>query len=328
MRFAAPLALLALLVVPIALVGWHVLRRRRHRHAVSYTNVAVLAGVIHGRPGFRTWLPPALALAALTVLALGVARPQLSSRILRPHGTVVLVINASGPPLAGAGTPASFARAKALALDFVRRLPATTNVGIISIGSDEVEIKDAGGAPSDDVNIVSYPIRDRRVLRLGIAAIERGLGGGIDDGLAEALGFLRRRPARRSVNGSRRADRHPAGAILLLSDGTDTTGTAAALHAARRASRLRIPIDTVALGVAGDPGGAPGAGVLARIATTSGGRFTATTSQSPLAGVSRQIGFATVARRSRELTFALDGAGAVLVAAAMIGALAWRPRLP
>ena len=46
MRFETPLALVALLLVPLALLGYVAIERRRARYAVHYTNIEVLAGVV------------------------------------------------------------------------------------------------------------------------------------------------------------------------------------------------------------------------------------------------------------------------------------------
>ena len=96
MSFAAPLALLALVLVPLAAFGYWLLQRRRARYAVRFTNLDLLASVVERSPGWRRHLPPALALLALTALILAVARPQAVTKVPREGGVVVLTIDVSG----------------------------------------------------------------------------------------------------------------------------------------------------------------------------------------------------------------------------------------
>ena len=76
MTFVWPLALLGLVLVPLAALGYWWAQRRRARYAVRFTNLDLLASVVERSPGWRRHLPPALALLALAALIVGVARPQ------------------------------------------------------------------------------------------------------------------------------------------------------------------------------------------------------------------------------------------------------------
>ena len=75
MSFGHPLLLLTLLVVPAAILALRLAERRRMRYAVRYPNVDVLAGVVAGR-SWRRHVPTGLALLALAVLCVAVARPH------------------------------------------------------------------------------------------------------------------------------------------------------------------------------------------------------------------------------------------------------------
>ena len=60
MTFASPELLLGLLLVPIALIGYLFVQRRRSRYAVRFTNVDLLSNLVSRSPGWRRHLPPLL----------------------------------------------------------------------------------------------------------------------------------------------------------------------------------------------------------------------------------------------------------------------------
>ena len=75
MTFATPLALLALLLIPLVILALVLARRRRIRYAIRYPALDVLAGVVERERRGR-WIPAALLVLALTALLLGAARPM------------------------------------------------------------------------------------------------------------------------------------------------------------------------------------------------------------------------------------------------------------
>jgi Ca-activated chloride channel family protein len=74
--FAWPLALLGLLLVPVAVGAYAIAERRRRREADSFANPALLPNLLAARPGRKRHLPPLLALGALAALLVGLARPH------------------------------------------------------------------------------------------------------------------------------------------------------------------------------------------------------------------------------------------------------------
>src|SRR5262249_34372485 len=74
MTFEAPLLLLTLLALPVAVLVLALVQRRRKRYAVQYTNLDVLAGVAGRGSAWRRYLAAALFLTAVAALCVGVAR--------------------------------------------------------------------------------------------------------------------------------------------------------------------------------------------------------------------------------------------------------------
>ena len=68
MSFEWPLLLLALVIVPLALMAYIRAQRRRARYAVRFTNLDLLANLVERSPGWRRHLPAALYLLALSLI--------------------------------------------------------------------------------------------------------------------------------------------------------------------------------------------------------------------------------------------------------------------
>jgi Ca-activated chloride channel family protein len=310
----SPLGLLALLGVPLALLV--PLARRRAAPAVSFTNLEVLAGVTSRSRSFRSWLPPALGVAALAALGLALARPELRTTSVSRSTTVVLAVDTSGSMQSTDVLPTRLAATKRAALAFLAQLPASVRVGVVSF--------------DQDAQVVAFPTRDRTVLRSAIGSLEPGSRTALGEGLARSLDLVRAsaRPARRSA---------PTGLVLLLSDGRNNAGLVAPLDAAQRALAVGVPVDTVALGT--NPGidasgmnpyaDTPDPDTLAAMADATGGRFFSAATASSLTGIYRGLG-STVARthKRHEATVAFVALGAALLAGSTALALAWRPSLP
>ena len=95
MSFASPELLLGLLLVPIALIGYLFVQRRRSRYAVRFTNVDLLSNLVPRSPGWRRHLPPVLYLAAISALAIGLARPSMVLAVPREEATIMLTMDVS-----------------------------------------------------------------------------------------------------------------------------------------------------------------------------------------------------------------------------------------
>src|SRR5262245_25846166 len=138
MSFAWPFALLLPVVaVPLLVAAYRdLLRRRADRRAQLAALGLVPTGTAAsgGTPGAvgggrardrRRHVVPALFLAALTLLLIGLARPQATIAEPRREGTVVLAFDTSGSMAADDLRPTRMEAAKAAARTFVERQPET-----------------------------------------------------------------------------------------------------------------------------------------------------------------------------------------------------------
>jgi Ca-activated chloride channel homolog len=340
MSFGHPLLLLTLLVVPAAILALRLAERRRMRYAVRYPNVDVLAGVVAGR-SWRRHVPTGLALLALAVLCVAVARPHATALVPKERATIVLVLDVSGSMQAQDVRPTRFAAAQRAVRTFLARVPPRIRIAMIAFAGD--------------AEVAAPPTTDRELLRTSLKSIGSlpiYAGTAIGDALAVAvdvaeqavsgrpykppafLGFV---PPRTAL---KRADTKRLASILFLSDGHQTFGTLAALEGARRAKDAKIPVYTVSLGTRGGVLGhefhgahpvpvPPDPATLAAIADTTGGKFFDAQSAGALQSAYSKLGSSLGRTPGKtEVTYAfLAGAAGLLVAAGFLSSL-WSPRLP
>src|SRR5262245_57220904 len=136
MTFASPELLLGLLLVPIAIGLYVLVQRRRHRYAVRFTNVDLLANIAPKTPAWRRHVPPVLYLVAITALVIGLARPSMVMAVPRDEATIVLAIDVSRSMRATDVEPTRLAAAQKAANDFVDQLPSSFKVGLVVFSTD------------------------------------------------------------------------------------------------------------------------------------------------------------------------------------------------
>jgi Ca-activated chloride channel family protein len=323
--FEWPLALLLLLLVPLAIAGYLLIQRRRITYAARFTNLDLLANVVERSPGWRRHLPAALALAALAALFVALARPQASVARPRSHATVVLALDISGSMSATDVQPTRLAAAKEAARNFLDQLPKSFRVGVVSFSTTAQVV-----APATD---------DRELVRAAIAALQPSGGTAIGDAIVRSVqvGRAAQAAARRGDAGGRR---RPF-SILLLSDGANTSGVDP-LDGSARAKKARAPVYTIALGTQNgvvqrlDEFGnlrtipvPPDPDTLRQVAEQTGGRFFEAPSEGDLKDVYERLGTRVgFVQERHELTYAFAaGAAALLLAAGTLSAL-WFNRIP
>src|SRR5436190_17023293 len=155
MNFGHPLLLLTLLVIPVGIVLYLlVARRRRMRYAVRYTNVDVLAAVVAtGRP-WRRWIASGVFLLALATLCVAVSRPHVHKLVVSDNATVVLVLDVSGSMQAIDVKPTRLAAAQRALHIFLDKVPPRLKIGLV-LFAGEAQV---ATPPTSDHGLVSEAI--------------------------------------------------------------------------------------------------------------------------------------------------------------------------
>jgi Ca-activated chloride channel homolog len=315
MSFAAPVWLLGLALVPLAVLALLVSRRRARRYAVRFPALPALRAAAGGASAWRRRLPAALALAALAALVVAMAKPQRTVAVPIERASVMLVTDHSRSMQANDVKPDRLRAAQKAASAFVDRLPRPVRVGIVAYS----DAPDAVQAPTDEHDDT------RRIIDSQIADGATATG----DALQVTLDTL----TQQRQNGKR-----PPSAIILLSDGKTTVGRDP-VEVAREAGRLKIPIYTVALGTSdatvpnplyGPPlSVAPDPETLRQIARASGGRAFTAEDANRLANIYSSLGSQLGTKDTkREVTAAFAVGGVLLLLGAAAASLRFNGRLP
>lgn len=319
MSFISPLALLALLALPLVVLGQVGAQRRRRRYPVRFTAMSTLATVASEEPPWRRHIPFALFALALTALVLSIARPQHTVAVPVERASVVLVTDVSRSMSATDVSPTRLEAAQRAAQAFLDKVPRQLRVGLVSF--------------SDSAQSLQTPTTDHDLVARALKTLQPISGTATGAGLRTALDDLQ-------VGGDPSVRRPPA-AIVMLSDGSATDGTAA-YEVATEAKRQHVPIYTVALGTPDGtitltgPDGIPQTlpvppdpEALGRIASLSGGEAFKATDSDQLGAVYNRLGSEIGTKpEKREITVVFAGAALLLLAGAMAASLSMNGRLP
>ena len=327
MTFIWPWMLLSLLLVPLLVREYRRLVRRRADRRAELAAVGLVAprAVSSGR---RRYVPPVLFLAALTLLLIGLARPEATVAEARREGTVVLAFDVSGSMAATDMTPSRIEAAKAAARTFVRRQPSTIRIGVVAFG--------------DSGLITQQATTDRATVLAAIDRLTPQGGTALGRGIQTSLSLIAGKTVQlNDDNGSIEANGqdlgyHGSAAVILLSDGENTSGPEP-LEVAQVATTAGVRVYPIGLG---SPQGtvmeidgfqvatALDEPLLRQIASTTDGEYFPAADQQALAKVYRSIDpLWTVHARWIEVTALFAVAAALLLLSGVGLSFAWFGRV-
>jgi Ca-activated chloride channel family protein len=323
MTFRDPTLLFGLILVPIAMLAYGSLQRRRRREARAFSSPGLLGNLVTARPGPRRHLPPVLLALALAALIVALARPQRSVAAPQRAATVMMVTDVSGSMNATDVTPDRLQAAQQAARKLTDALPQPLRLGLIAF--------------SDAPAVLVPPTTDRETVKRGLDQLRAS--GGTAMGLALQRGLEIARTPVPDASGTR-TQRLPA-ILVLLSDGKDTVGGISPLDVAQQAKAVGIKIYTIALGTpqgeveVRDPFGftqrirvPPDTGTLKEVARISGGRFYTAADAGKLESIYANLGTRLSSQpEQREVTYAFAGGALVLLLASGALSLAWFGRM-
>ena len=347
MSFSTPLALLLLLLVPLLLGAYLWQLRRKRKHALRYSSVALIKAALPRRPPWHRHVPVALFLASLAALALATARPNMSVEVPLGRTSIILALDVSRSMCATDVEPNRLAVAQEAARTFVEDQVAGTRIGIVAFaGFAELIVPPT--TDKDDLTDAIDNLTTSRGTVIGAATMKSV------DAIAAVNPAVPPIGADLAGGATAPGDYVPD-IVVLLTDGANTRGIGpveAAQHAADRGVRVytigfgtttptamvctreQLGADVLFEGGFAGGGAPPGnfrqflvidEPTLRSVADLTGGAFYRAEDANQLrdvfAGLPNQI---ELQQQDREITVAFAIGAAVLVSAAMVLALRWR----
>ena len=256
MNFLWPEFLWLLLALPLLVLVYLSLLRRKRKLAVRYASLSIVKEAMSGGGALRRHIPPALFLLALAAMLIAAARPMAVVTLPSNQQTIILAIDVSGSMRATDVQPSRLVAAQNAAKSFLGELPRHVKVGIVAF---------AGSA-----QVAQSPTTNREEL---VTAIDRfqlqratATGNAIVISLAtlfpdagitlESMQVGRERQHGRAIDADRTEKKeftpvapgsYPSAAVIMLTDGQRTTGVDP-IEAAKIAADRGVRVYTVGIG--------------------------------------------------------------------------------
>lgn len=252
MSFQWPHLLWLLVLLPLLVLLYVWLLKRRRKSTVRLASIAVAREALGKGPGWRRHVPPALMLVALAALLLAVARPMAVITLPLAQRTIMLAMDVSGSMRAEDVKPNRLKASQDAAKAFIQALPRDVRVGIVSFAGTAAVVQAPTLSRDDLVAAI-----DRFQLQRGTAT-----GSGIVLSLAtlfpdhgiEIAHITGQRNMPRALGDPPKKEFTPvepgsynSAAIIMLTDGQRTTGPDP-LDAAKMAAERGVRVYTVGVG--------------------------------------------------------------------------------
>ncbi|NRF40454.1 VWA domain-containing protein [Pedobacter sp. LMG 31643] len=281
MEFANPGFFWLLLLVPL-MIGWYIWRNKRLQGTMRISSVKSFMGAKKSGYGVLRHYSIALKSLALIAIIIGLARPQsaLSWQNSTTEGIdIVIATDISGSMLSEDLKPNRLEAGKNIAIDFIKDRP-DDRIGLVVFSGE---------------SFTQCPLTiDHDVLINLFKGINNGMiedGTAIGMGLATAVNRLKDSEAKSKV-------------VILLTDGSNTTGSIPPVTAAEIAKQMNVRVYTVGVGTKGfapypvkTPFGVQyqqvpvtiDEGTLSSIAKITGGKYFRATNNDKLKEIYQQI---------------------------------------
>jgi Ca-activated chloride channel homolog len=257
LTFLWPQLLWLLLAVPLLVLLYLWLLRRKKKLALRYASLSIVKDALGTSQSVRRHIPPVLFLLAITAMLFAASRPFAVVSLPMTQETIILAMDVSGSMRATDVKPNRLVASQNAAKAFLAELPRNVKVGIVAF---------AGSA-----QVVQPPTLSREDL---VAAIDKfqmqratAIGSAIVVSLAElfpkegidlsAITYGNQRPRGVAIDQAPKAEKkefvpvapgsYGSAAIILLTDGQRTTGVDT-MEASKMAADRGVRVYTVGVG--------------------------------------------------------------------------------
>lgn len=354
MNFLWPGLLVLLVLIPITIVAYIILMRRRRRYAVRYSSLSLVREAASHQTKWRRHLPFVLFLFTLASLVLALARPVATVTVPSNKSTIILALDVSRSMCSTDIPPNRLEAAKDAAQAFIQNHKSGRQIGIVAFAGFAELIQ----PPTTDLQLLYDAVENLNTARrtaIG-SAILRSI-----DAIAEVDNRIA--PSDNIAASSGTVDLPPSDAafsphiIVLLTDGASNAGPYP-LSAATQAAVRGIRVYTIGYGTtnntspmdcgesfSGDQSNFDGGGfqfdaqtgsrdfrrqldetTLKQIAEMTGGTYYTATSANELEKVFQNLpSFVVATRETIEVGVLFTAFAAVMIILAMILSLRWHP---
>jgi len=365
MDLLSPLALVLLGLVPLLLVAYLWVLRRRQRVTVRYSSLSLIRAALPDQARWRRHFPFALMLVALASLVIALTRPIAVMAVPTNQTTIILAMDVSMSMCSTDILPNRLEVAQSAARTFIEQQKPGTQIGIVAF--------------SGFAEIVQTPTTDDEVLQTAVDSLLTGRRTAIGSGILRSLDAIAEidpsvPPSSPGKPNDPKIIPVAKGAyvpdiIVLLTDGANNAGPQP-LIAAQQALDRGVRVFTIGFGTekggefpncsrrflgneppdprfgggqgggfggggfSGGQGGGPGGGfrrgidevTLKKVADLTGGTYSSAESASDLVQVFRDLPTNLIVKHeTTELSVGFAALAAILVTMAMTLSMLWRP---
>jgi Ca-activated chloride channel family protein len=253
MNFLWQEALWLLLLLPLLVLAYLWLLKRRKKTAVAWSSLAVVKEAMGRQRLWRRHVPPAMLLLALATLIIASARPTAVVTLPLVEQTVILAMDVSGSMRAADVEPNRLVASQNAAKAFLAELPKSVRVGVVSFAGTAAIVQPPT-LSREDVSAAIDRFQLQRATAIGsgiilsLAAIFPDAGIDLSQVtgarlMPKALGETKPEKEFTPVEpGS-----YDSAVIVLLTDGQRTTGPDS-MDAAKMAADRGVKVYTVGVG--------------------------------------------------------------------------------
>jgi Ca-activated chloride channel homolog len=258
--FLWPEFLWLLLLLPLLVLLYIWLLRRKKKIALRYASLSIVREAMGKGQSFRRHVPPLLFLMSLAAMLVASSRPSAVVSLPSQRETIMLAMDVSGSMRATDVLPNRLVASQNAAKAFLADLPRNVRVGIVAFAGTAAVVQQPTLSREDLVTAI-----DKFQLQRGTA-----IGNGIIVSLSElfpdagidlaSMQYGRERPRGTSIDQASKDDKagkkefvpvapgsYTSAAIILLTDGQRTTGVDS-LEAAKAAADRGVRVYTVGVG--------------------------------------------------------------------------------
>ncbi|UUZ62959.1 VWA domain-containing protein [Polaromonas sp. P1-6] len=256
MFFLWPQFLWLLLALPLLLVLYLWLLRRKKKTALRYASLSIVKEAMGAGQSIRRHIPPFLFLLAMALMLLAAARPTAVLSLPANQQTIMLAMDVSGSMRATDVQPNRLVASQNAAKAFLADLPRNVRVGIVAFAGT-ASVVQAPTLSREDLAAAIDRFQLQRATAIGNAIVislaELFPDAGID---LQSLQTGRERQRGYAIDEERKEKKeftpvapgsYNFAAIILLTDGQRTTGVDS-LEAAKLAADRGVRVYTVGIG--------------------------------------------------------------------------------